>query len=61
MWLGWTFVYGSVPTGLILLMAWAFFAFLVVPFEERRLERRFGDGYLRYKNAVPRWLGRMRV
>jgi len=30
--------------------------FLVL--EEPGLERRFGDGYLRYKAAVPRWLPR---
>jgi protein-S-isoprenylcysteine O-methyltransferase Ste14 len=60
-WLGCTFLYGSLATAVILLLVCAFFALLVVPFEERRLERRFGDRYLRYKNAVPRWLGRMRV
>jgi protein-S-isoprenylcysteine O-methyltransferase Ste14 len=61
MWLGWTIVYGSVATGLVLLTVCVFFALVAVPFEERGLERRFGDRYLRYKNAVPRWLGRMRV
>ncbi len=29
-----------------------------VAVEEPGLERRFGDGYLRYKAAVPRWLPR---
>ena len=24
-------------------------------------ERRFGEGYLQYKSAVPRWLGRVRI
>ena len=32
--------------------------FLVVPWEERNLEARFGDMYLQYKHSVPRWLGR---
>jgi protein-S-isoprenylcysteine O-methyltransferase Ste14 len=30
----------------------------VVPWEERNLEARFGEAYLRYKHSVPRWLGR---
>jgi protein-S-isoprenylcysteine O-methyltransferase Ste14 len=31
-----------------------------VPYEERDLEARFGEGYRQYKNTVPRWLGRVR-
>ena len=27
-----------------------------VPFEERRLERAFGDSYRAYRRRVPRWL-----
>jgi protein-S-isoprenylcysteine O-methyltransferase Ste14 len=30
-------------------------------FEEPRLERRFGDEYRRYREAVPRWLPRLRA
>ena len=26
-------------------------------YEEPTLTRKFGDGYLRYRQAVPRWLG----
>ncbi len=33
---------------------------VVIPWEERKLEMQFGDSYLRYKKAVPRWLGRRR-
>jgi protein-S-isoprenylcysteine O-methyltransferase Ste14 len=29
---------------------------LVVPSEERRLEHRFGGGFRRYEERVPRWL-----
>jgi protein-S-isoprenylcysteine O-methyltransferase Ste14 len=61
MWLGWALVYGSVATGVALLIAWVIVTFVVVPWEERGLERRFGEGYLQYKNAVPRWFGRVRV
>jgi protein-S-isoprenylcysteine O-methyltransferase Ste14 len=61
MWLGWTIVYGSVANGVVLLLAGAMFAVIVVPFEERRLERRFGDDYLHYKAAVARWFGRGRA
>jgi protein-S-isoprenylcysteine O-methyltransferase Ste14 len=57
MWLGWTIVYGSVAISVVLLTAWFIVVFVAVPFEERRLERRFGDAYLQYKGAVPRWLG----
>ena len=46
------------------LLAWmaAFFAINTVYFiysEEPALERRFGEEYLRYKAAVPRWVPRL--
>jgi protein-S-isoprenylcysteine O-methyltransferase Ste14 len=31
-------------------------AFVVIPREERYLERRFGADYLEYKRSVRRWL-----
>ncbi|MHC4275907.1 MAG: methyltransferase family protein [Planctomycetota bacterium] len=37
----------------------AFFVFLnfiMIPGEERRLEERFGESYLRYKSKIRRWL-----
>ncbi len=49
----------SSPT--LLLIAVAFLALIdtyVVRVEEPRLERRFGAGYLRYKQDAPRWLPR---
>jgi protein-S-isoprenylcysteine O-methyltransferase Ste14 len=46
-----------------MLAAWAAIFLAVnqvyfVAVEEPGLERRFGDGYLRYKASVPRWLPR---
>jgi protein-S-isoprenylcysteine O-methyltransferase Ste14 len=61
MWLGWVLVYGTIANGLALLIAWAIVVFVVVPWEERGLERRFGEAYLEYKNRVPRWLGHTRA
>lgn len=55
-WLGWTLFYGSLT---VLVGFFALLAGLVlraVPSEERSLEARFGEPYLRYKEAVPRWI-----
>jgi len=52
-------------TGSLPVLAW-FFVFLLanvlyIPLvEERGLERRFGEEYVRYKRNVPRWLPRVR-
>jgi protein-S-isoprenylcysteine O-methyltransferase Ste14 len=56
--LGEAALFGSVP-----LLIWfaAFFAVNAVFFglhEEPALERRFGDEYVAYRRAVPRWLPR---
>ena len=56
LWLGWTFLYGSVAVlvgCLVLCTAVNVFA----RWEERALEGRFGDVYLQYKRNVPRWIG----
>jgi protein-S-isoprenylcysteine O-methyltransferase Ste14 len=37
--------------------AWTAMEFSVVPFEERRLEQRWGDAYREYRRQVPRWIG----
>ena len=39
-----------------LVAAVALMAYVVIPREERYLERRFGAGYLDYKRSVRRWL-----
>ncbi len=51
--------------GAPLVFAWVlwmlcFFNFLAIPWEERKLNERFGDQYLEYKRRVPRWLPRFR-
>jgi protein-S-isoprenylcysteine O-methyltransferase Ste14 len=56
--LGEAALFGSVP-----LLIWfaAFFAVNAIFFrlhEEQALERRFGDEYVAYRSAVPRWLPR---
>ncbi len=55
MWLGWAIFYGSLAVLIAFVLWWMAFAFIIVPDEERRLEARFGDTYLRYKATVPRW------
>ena len=59
-WLGWTLFYGSFSVLIGFLIFAALLTFYNVPREERDLEARFGEVYLRYKNAVPRWLGKTR-
>jgi protein-S-isoprenylcysteine O-methyltransferase Ste14 len=64
MYLAWTFI--TVGIGLIVNSGWVvmllpgavlFTHLVVIPREEQALERRFGQGYLAYKNRVHRWLG----
>ncbi len=59
-WFGWALFYGSVAVCVGCVVGWVIVTLLVVPWEERELEARFGEAYLRYKNTVPRWLGRTR-
>ena len=59
-WLGWIIFYGSVAVCVGFVVGWGSVTLLVVPWEERKLEARFGEAYLRYKNTVPRWLGKTR-
>jgi protein-S-isoprenylcysteine O-methyltransferase Ste14 len=58
--LGWTLFYGSVAVLVGLAGLWVLYTFFVVPWEERKLEARFGEAYRHYKNTVPRWLARRR-
>jgi protein-S-isoprenylcysteine O-methyltransferase Ste14 len=59
LWFGWVVFYGSVAVFFGFLVLWALVAILV-PREERGLERQFGADYLQYKSRVPRWLGKGR-
>jgi Phospholipid methyltransferase len=59
-WLGWIIFYGSAAVGVGFGVFWGSVTLLVVPWEERKLEARFGEAYLRYKHTVPRWVGKTR-
>jgi protein-S-isoprenylcysteine O-methyltransferase Ste14 len=57
--LGWTLFFGSLGVllgGVVLL---AVVTFVILPREERGLERAFGEIYLQYKQRVPRWFGKV--
>jgi len=56
-WCGWTLFLGSIPVMIALVLLGLTFVLYVVPKEEKQLEGLFGDNYLTYKRAVPRWLG----
>jgi len=56
-WLGWVFFFGSVSVLIAFLLLIVLLNFRVIPREERELEARFGDTYIRYKKRVPRWFG----
>ncbi len=58
LWLGWAILFGSVGVLFGFVLGFVLVNFLVLPREERGLERRFGALYLQYKNKVPRWLGK---
>lgn len=60
LWVGWSLFYGSAAVGAVCPVMWALLTFIVVPREERSLEACFGETYLRYKQQVPRWLGKRR-
>jgi protein-S-isoprenylcysteine O-methyltransferase Ste14 len=57
-WLGWAIFFGSISV----LIGFVIFGLtvdrMVLPQEERTLETAFGQSYLRYKESVPRWLGK---
>jgi protein-S-isoprenylcysteine O-methyltransferase Ste14 len=58
LWIGWSLLFGSVPVLVGAAVLWATMNFVALPWEERALEAKFGDGYRAYMRCVPRWLGR---
>jgi protein-S-isoprenylcysteine O-methyltransferase Ste14 len=59
LWLGWATLFG----GLVILLGFVVLTvviILVLPREERGLEKLFGETYRQYQTRVPRWLGRTR-
>jgi protein-S-isoprenylcysteine O-methyltransferase Ste14 len=55
-WLGWTLFFGSIGVLAAAVVLWAIVKFVIVPREERTLERVFGQTYVQYKNRTRRWL-----
>lgn len=53
---GWALLLGSRRLAVVTVGYLAGMNLLGVPFEERLLQRRFGDSYAAYKQRVPRWL-----
>jgi protein-S-isoprenylcysteine O-methyltransferase Ste14 len=56
-WFGWALFYGSFAVLFGFLLWLALFNFVIVPWEERDAEARFGETNRLYKARVPRWLG----
>ena len=57
-WFSWAIFYGSLPVLIGFLLWLTAFNFVIVPYEERDLEARFGEAYRAYKARVPRWFGK---
>jgi protein-S-isoprenylcysteine O-methyltransferase Ste14 len=54
--LGAAFIGGTLPFFLAALADFLILNFVFIPFEEKKLERIFGEQYLSYKRSVRRWL-----
>ena len=57
-WHGWAVFFGSFPVLAMTLLIWGSLKFVIIPHEERDLEKTFGATYLAYKSEVSRWFGR---
>src|SRR5438132_14346575 len=53
---GLTIYFGSISLLLLTFFAAVFFHLTVVFFEEKFLEKRYGEEFLKYKKQVPRWI-----
>lgn len=58
--LGWVLFYGSFVLAGMFGAAAVLAGTVIVPREERGLEARFGDSYLKFRRNTPRWLGKRR-
>lgn len=54
--LGTALLLGSLSTFIILVIEWFIFNFIMIPPEEKILEKTFGEAYSEYKRKVRRWL-----
>jgi protein-S-isoprenylcysteine O-methyltransferase Ste14 len=54
-WVGWTAWFGSVPVGAGLAVLTAIYR-AGIAWEERILERRWGDQWREYTRGTPRWI-----
>jgi protein-S-isoprenylcysteine O-methyltransferase Ste14 len=57
LWVGWAIFFGSAGILIGSLVLWSVVELVILPREERGLEKAFGTTYLQYKNSVPRWVG----
>jgi len=55
-WIGWAIYFGSIAVLAAALVLAAIVGSVIVPHEERTLERAFGQVYLQYKGKTRRWL-----
>jgi protein-S-isoprenylcysteine O-methyltransferase Ste14 len=56
LWMGWAILFGSIGVLLAAVVLWAVVNYVIVPREERTLERVFGESYVNYKSSAPRWV-----
>jgi protein-S-isoprenylcysteine O-methyltransferase Ste14 len=55
LWLGWAIFFGSPSVLIGLVVFLSVVRFIILPREERSLEKAFGETYLQYKSRVSRW------
>jgi protein-S-isoprenylcysteine O-methyltransferase Ste14 len=56
LWSGWAMFYGSAAVSIACIVAFLTANYVIIPREERSLERRFGEEYRHYRTTVPRWI-----
>jgi protein-S-isoprenylcysteine O-methyltransferase Ste14 len=55
-WFGWSTYRGSARAAVAGVLWLTMLSTVAIPFEERKLERAFGEAYRAYHLRVPRWL-----